>query len=333
MNYDLMGIRMMHTRYPLIVLLLVVSLAGCRYQSESARQAQVETYLSEAEQYSQQGMIDSALAAFNLALEENPRLVEAHKGIGDIYRQRGDYERAAEAYEQATLADAVDFESHYYLGLMKQLSGNLKDAVKSYLRALAINPRSLEANRDIAAAYLQLGRPGDALPYARRATELDPDSQPAWSNLAATYSLLKEYREAVDTYRQAAELGELADPVLLGLADAHIKLGNYARAINTLNSLIRRNPTSTAYERLGYAQFKMRHFEKALINFQKALSLDGDDVAALNGVGVSMMTLYIEGGRENTSQRDAAIRAWQKSLQLKKDQPRIIDLLSRFSRF
>ena len=323
----------MKSKSQIIVLLLIVWAVGCRYQSQKDRDLLADNYLSDADQFIEQGMMDSALAAFNLALEENPRLVEAHKGIGNIYRRRGDYERASRAYKQATIINPADYEAHYFLGLMKQLSGQLLEAVKSYLQALAINPQSLTANRDLAATYLQLGRPGEALPYAQRATVLDPDSQPAWSNLAATYSLLKQYKEAVDTYRQAAELGELADPVLLGLADAHIKLGHYARAINTLNSLIRRSPTSTAYERLGYAQFKMRYFEKALKNFQKAVEIDHNDVAALNGVGVCMMTLYIEGERENTSQKEAAIRAWQHSLKLKKDQPRIIDLLSRYSKF
>ena len=96
--------------------------------------------------------------------------------------------------------------------------------------------------------------------------------------------------------------------------------------------MIRRSPSSTAYERLGYAMFKQRRFDGALVNFKKAVALDPEDSAALNGIGVCLMTLYIQDGRENTVQRDKAIDAWRRSIQIRPSQPRIIDLLSRYDR-
>jgi tetratricopeptide (TPR) repeat protein len=215
---------------------------------------------------------------------------------------------------------------------MSQMLGRLDEAITTYLKALAIDPRSFEANRDITAAYLQLGQMTLAVRYAERATELSPDSQESWTNLAAAYSLQGRYNESVNAYRQAAEQGSLNDRVLLGLANAHIRLGNYPRAINVLNSLIHREPSSTAYERLGYANFKQREFRQALKNFQMSLSLVENDTAALNGVGVCLMTLYIQGGRENLIQRNQAVGAWRKSVQLRPDQPRIVDLISRYKR-
>jgi len=115
----------MKSKSQIIVLLLIVWAVGCRYQSQKDRDLLADNYLSDADQFIEQGMMDSALAAFNLALEENPRLVEAHKGIGNIYRRRGDYERASRAYKQATIINPADYEAHYFLGLMKQLSGQL----------------------------------------------------------------------------------------------------------------------------------------------------------------------------------------------------------------
>ena len=312
------------------VLLPIVS--GCMVNEQRRAVIRSEALVAEAEDMIAQGLTDKALETFMEAIEENPNLTEAHIGVGSILRDRGDHAAARTAYEEAVRTDPNNFDANYYLGLMNQLLGDLHKAVRTYLRALAINPQSFEANRDLASAYLQLGRPGEAIPYAKRATELDPDSQPAWSNLAAAYSLVRDYENAIDAYRQAAELGELADPVLLGLADAHIRLGNYGRAINTLNSLIRQSPSSTAYERLGFAQYKLRRYESALENFNKALEIDPRDTAAMNGVGVCMMTLYIEGGQENKYQKTQAIQSWRKSVQLRPDQPRIIDLLSRYGR-
>lgn len=308
-------------------LALGLSLAGCQTGPGKAKQ-----YVEQGRDALEKGLTESALQAFTLAIEENPRLTEAHMGVGDVHRQRGDYESASEAYEEATRLQPESFDAHYYLGLMQQLLGRVSEAVRSYLKALTIDADNFDANKNLASAYLQLGRPSDALPYAERAVYLNPQSQVAWANLAATQSLLNQYDKAVDSYRQATELGEYAEPVLLGLADAHIRLGNYERAMITLESLIRAQGSATAYERLGYAQFKLRRFTESLASFRSAVEMDPDDPASLNGLGVCLMTLYIQGGRTDATQRDDALDAWRKSLQLKADQPRILDLLSRYQR-
>lgn len=326
----------MRTRSRVVVMVLAaglcVSVWGCGPSRQARREAMAREHLESAQQYMEQGLVDSALSAFGMALEENPRLVEAQLGIGEIYREMGDYNRAKDAYEGAVATDPNNFDANYYLALMRQYLGEVDDAINAYLRALAIEPQSFDANRDLASAYLQAGKLAEALPYAVRATRLNPDSQEAWTNLAATYSLLRRYNDAVDAYRQAAELGELKDPVLLGLADSHIRLGNYDRSINVLESLLTRSPSSTAYERLGYAQFKLRDFDLALKNFRRALALDDEDTAALNGVGACLMTEYINGGRVERIYRDQAIAVWRRSVRLRPEQPRIVDLLSRYGR-
>lgn len=307
-------------------LLTVLFFGGCQTGPSAT------DHVEQGRQYLASGLTESALAAFNLAIEENPRMTEAHMGVGDIYRQKGDYAKASESYEEAARLQPQSFDAHYYLGLTQQLMGRVSESVRSYLRALTINPDSFEANKNLASAYLQLGRPNDALPYAERAAYLAPNNQSAWANLAATQSLLGDYDKAVDSYRQATELGEYAEPVLLGLADAHIRLGNYDRAMNTLESLIRAQPSATAYERLGYAQFKLRRFNEAMASFRSAVEKDPEDPASLNGLGVCLMTLYIQNGRTDVAQRDEALDAWRRSLRLKADQPRIMDLLARYQR-
>jgi len=322
---------------PACLLGLALALStGCAVDSASsrnnARDQRVAQNLDDARNALAAGLDDQALAAFNAVLEENPDVTEAHLGVGDIYRQRNDYAAAETAYATATETDPNNLDAHYYLGLMRQLLGKVEQAVTAYLQALLIEPDDFNTRRDLAAAYLQLGEPGQALEHAVRATELDPDSQPAWTNLAAAHALLGDHANAVDAYRQAAELGELADQVLLGLADAHIKLGNFPRAQNVLESLIRRNPSATAFERLGYTQFKTRQYDQALRTFRRALDLNPRDTAALNGEGVALMTLYIRNGRIDPRLRDAAIASWRRSINIRPSQSKIVDLLARYER-
>ena len=316
----------------LLIAFLLPAGCGTLGSSDGPRDVPGQKDLERGQGELDRGLPEQALQSFLAALQENPRLTEAHMGVGNIYRSRGDYGQAKIAYDNAMVIDPTHFEAHYYGGLMRHLLGEIRDAIRIYLQALAINPDSFEANRDLAAAYMQDGRPGEALPYAQRAVGLNPESQEAKVNLAATLSLLNRYADAVRQYREAAELGELADPVLLGLADAHLKLNNFNLAINTLNALIRRNPTSTAWERLGFAQYKLGLREDALDSFRTALELDETEVAAHNGVGVTLMTLYVEGGRDNEYLKSQALEHWRQSVALDPQQPRIIDLLSRYGR-
>ena len=309
-----------------------LTVTGCSVNSQAKARKQADAHLGSAQGYKDSGLLDAALAEFGLALEVNPNIADAHMGMGGIYQQRGDYEMASRAYERATIVEPDKFEAHYSLGLMKQLLGRLQEALRAYKTAWRLDPDNFEVNRELGSTYLQLSRPGEALTFVQIATKLDPDSQAAWCNLAATYNLLGRYEDAVDTYRQAAELGDLADPVLLGLADAHIHLDNFQQALNVLEALIRRSPSVTAYERLGYVRFKMRQFKQALFEYRQAMALDPEDNATLNGLGACLMTLYIQDGRTDTERRDEALNAWRKSVQLNSQQPRIVDLLSRFSR-
>jgi len=309
-----------------------VLITGCTLNRGSSPEQRAKGHISNADHYQDAGLLDAALAEFGLALEVNPNIADAHMGMGGIYQQRGDYELASRAYERATIVEPNKFEAHYHLGLMKQLLGRVREALQAYKTAWRLNPDDFKVNRELGSAYLQLGRPGEALTFVQIATKLDPESQAAWCNLAATYNLLGRYEEAVDTYRQAAELGDLADPVLLGLADAHIHLNNLPQARNVLEALIRKSPSVTAYERLGYVKFKLREFQPAMFQYRQALALDPNDPATLNGLGACQMTLYIQDGRTRTAQRDEALAAWRKSMKLNPQQPKIADLLARFSR-
>lgn len=316
------------------MMLVAMLLPGCQARRDAERKARIEDYMARATEYRQSGLEDSAFAMFGQALLENPRVVDAHIGIGDIYKERGDYDKASVRFELAAAIEPTNYDAHYNLGVCKQLLGDLAFAIKAYKRAINLDPDSAEANRDLASAYLQESKPGLALSYAKRATELDGESFGAWANLGFIYARTERYAEAIEAFRSASELAGSDDdlsPVLIGLADAHIRLGNYSRATNTLNTLISSNPTSTAYERLGVCLFKQRRYEDALRVFKKAVDLDGEDTAALNGLGVAYMTLYIEGGRDNVFQRDQALKSWSKSLELKPGQRAIVSLVTRYS--
>lgn len=308
-------------------------LAGCS-MSTAARtretELQAREYVAQAQALTEQGRIEEALAQLQLAIQENPTLTAAHLGLGDIYRVQGNYEAAEESYRQAVAIEPRNFEAQYGHGLVLQMLNRVSDAIRAYLRALSINPDSFNANLNLATAYLQLQEARQALPYARRAVEVQPNDGPARVNLGVVYATLDDHDSAIRQYQAAAELMDLTPPLLLNLADSLGKTGRYQEMVNTLGQLLRLEPSAQAYERLGFAHFRLQRYDDALNAFNSAVQLDGRHYPALNGLGVCLLNKYLTSDRTDSNARREGVAALRRSLQVNSDQPRIIDLVSRY---
>ena len=286
--------------------------------------------ITRAEMHRAEGDLNAALAEFERAIEVNPDLTVAYLGAGDIYREKGDYPEAERRYAKAAEVEPQNFDAQYKHGLTLQLLNRVTDAVRAYLRALSIRPEDFEANLNLATAYLQLQEPGQALPYAQRAVRLNPSSGPARVNLGSVYAAMNRHAEAVTEYLQAAEQMELSSELLLNLADSYGKTERYAEMLATLEQLVARNPSAIAYERLGFARFRVKDYDPALASFQSALAIDPNHYPALNGVGVCMLNRYLWSDRKDRAALENAMSALKRSLQIQPNQPRIVELVTRY---
>ncbi len=316
-------------RTPRMTLLLILALACAACQTQPLNR-KAAYHMQQAQLYMEEGLKDSALASFALALEADPHLTAAHLGMGHIYREEGKLDLATRAYEAAYKEEPDSARTNYYLGLVRQLSGNMRSALEHYLRAVAIDPSDQPALEHLATTYMQLGRPADALPYAQRATQSMSASATTWANLGACYMLLGKYEDAVGAFDYAIGRGDQRPEIQISLAEALLKIGHFPQAMQILQPLARTKPSAAVYEHLGYTQFRLGQYDDALASYRAALSYDPHDPASLNGLGVCLMTLYIEGGRNDATLRNQATQAWRQSLKLNPAQPQIIDLMNRY---
>jgi len=283
-----------------------------------------------AEELQQEGRYEEALQTLSRAISENPTLTTAHLQMGDIYRVLGDYAAAEIAYRNAANREPENFDAQYNHGLTLQVLDRLAEAVRAYLRALQIRPYDPEANLNIATAYLQLEEARQALPYARRAVALEPDNGPARVNLGAILGALGRHDDAVIEYQAAAERMDLTAPLLLNLADSLGKAGRHREMATTLSQLIEMAPSALAYERLGFARFRLGNYDEALEAFRTSARLDPRHYPAFNGIGVSLLNEWLLSGQEDDAARRAAIEALRRSVRINDSQPRVIDLLARY---
>ncbi len=289
-------------------------------------------YVSAAEQAIRDGDLEKALQEFSHAIEVNPDMTSAHLGMADIYRMQGDYVRAEQRYAKSAALEPKNFDAQYFHGLMLHMLDRLPDAIQAYLRALNLHPNDFKANLNIATAYYQLDENSQAMPYAKRAVELSPQDGPARFNLGAIYAALNRHGDAVREYQQAAEFMQLTPPLLLNLADSLAKLDRYEEMANALTQAIKNDPSAIAHERLGFARFRMGQYPEAKAAFAAALAMDANYYPALNGMGVCRLNDWIKSGRQDAKAKDEGLADLRKSLQVNRDQPQILEILTRYGR-
>lgn len=319
--------------------LLTLSACGTRSGSgNSSGEALIDSgeggdFVAAAEAAVRAGDKRRALLEFSKAIEKNPRLTTAHMGMADIYRLDGDYGKAEQGYRKAAEIEPRSFDAQYYHGLMLHVLNRVSEAIGAYLRALSIRPDDQKANLNLGAAYYQLAEYAQALPYASRAVALDPKSGPARFSLGAVYAGLGRHSEAIAEYEQALDSSDSDMPsqLLMNLSASYGATSRFAEMRNTLQRLIKLQPTPAAYERLGFAEFRLENIPAALSAYREALKLDADYFPALNGVGVCELNTYLWSEKTDVGSRDRAFEALRRSLRLKPNQPKVQDLLTRYA--
>jgi tetratricopeptide (TPR) repeat protein len=298
--------------------------------AEKVDAAVADRWLVSAEQSLGSGDRDRAVRELSRAIEINPTLTTAHMAMGDIYRTERNYAAAEKAYARAAEIEPGSFDAQYYHGLMLHLLNRANEAIGAYLRALDVKPEDFQANLNVATAYLQIGEPAQGVVYAERAVRLRPQDGSARFNLGAVYAALDRHADAVVEYQQAAERMDLTPKLLLNLGESLGRLARWVEMRNTLEQLIKSSPSPAAYERLGFALFRLEQYTRAKEAFASALKLDPDYFPALNGVGICELNDYIWSGNTDLGAKDRALASLRRSLAINRAQPRIEELVTRF---
>lgn len=288
--------------------------------------------LDEAAQATESGDYAHALELFRSILAENPTITTAYLGIGQIYILQEDYASAEPVYERAAKLEPRNFDAQYGHGLSLQMLGRFVDAVKAYHRALTIDPANPNANLNIATSYLQLGEPQSAMIFAQKAVELDPNNGSAHVNLGAIYEQVGRNRDAIDEYILALEIIEDDPaPVMLNLVNVLAKENLYQDTVNAAENLIKLQPSANAYERLGWAYFRLGQYEKSIEAYRMGVQRDPSHWPSLNGVGINALNVWLISKKADNEAWREARDSFRQSLRINRDQPRLISLMTNYN--
>jgi superkiller protein 3 len=284
--------------------------------------------LTEAQAAKEAGNYDLALSMFQDILAENPTIVTGYLGIGEVFMLKHDYGRAESAYRQSAKLAPRNFDAQLGHGLALHMLERYEDAVKAFHRALTIDPDDVRANLSLATTYLSMNKARSAMLYAERVVQLDPNNGAARTNLGAIYEILGRNQEAIDQYLAAAELLPASPQLMLNLLNVLAKEKRYQEVINTAETLVKIEDSANAYERMAYAYFRLRDYDRSLRSYQSAVEIDENHWQSWNGIGVNEINRWLLSKKQDRQAATRARDAFRRSLRINAEQPKVIELLS-----
>jgi len=86
------------------------------------------------QQFYQTGALEQAVQAYEKALQEEPKQLEAYNNLGVVYTRQSRLKAAAKSFKQALAANPYYAEAHYNLAVLLEKKGDNRRALGHYLK-------------------------------------------------------------------------------------------------------------------------------------------------------------------------------------------------------
>jgi len=326
--------------YLAVVGAAIFCFAGCDQQKFSPEAA--EKHYVSSQLLAEEGQLGQALAELTRAIDACPDMAVAHSAVGDIHRRQGHLELARRAYVISCRINPYAFRPHYRLGVTYQDLSELRDnlarsreyvskAVSIYLRAVTLDPKDYDTNLNLSVCYFELDNLPLAEQYCRAAIECNDLDREAHVNLGIILDAQNKHYDAISVYLRALEFEGDKYYILMDLAGVYVRQKRLAAAIKYYGEAARAQPDNPRpLEKTGQCHLMLKQYLEAMEVFERVKKLDPKRAQAHHGIGAVYMSMFLK-NPENTSLRDQALDAWNRSLELQPNQPDLKRLVKKYT--
>jgi eukaryotic-like serine/threonine-protein kinase len=266
-----------------------------------------------------QGAVDTAIASFLQAVEQDPEFAPAHAGLADAYVRQYVYspdeqwlQLARTAADEAVRANSHLAAAHVALGGVLEVRGDLDGAEAAANRALELDPRQVRSQLLIARIRTRQERGEEALQYLERAGEIAPEQWPVQQAFGMYHYERAEYEKAAEAFTRLKQLVPDNPRAYRLLAAAYHMQDRFEDAAAQLQQALEIEPTASVYSNLGTLLFFQGQYRDAVSAFKKAVDLDANYYLHWGNLadGLRMVPGSAEESGEAYSHGIQLVRAW-----------------------
>jgi tetratricopeptide (TPR) repeat protein len=157
----------------------------------------------------------AAIEQFRAAVKADPKMPEAHFGLGYLLWCQLQFEDAAKEFQVELDLNPNHVQALTYLGDIQLKLNHPEAALAPLEKAIRIDPKDQLAHLDLGILHIDAGRNDDALRELKTAEQLDPNDQNVHFRLGRFYKSLGKTSEANAEFEKTRILQKASDESVL----------------------------------------------------------------------------------------------------------------------
>ena len=208
--------------------------------------------------------------------------------------------------------------------------GDGRAALRSLQRALATNPNDPQTEFLMAREYLALGERGSALEFATLSSLHDatPTRAIACAPIMVAAGAPQRAARLLESALGGAKDDSTRTTLLRELVVARSAAGEHDGSLQAARDLVAAAPGAGSQAILGNALLHAGRLADAEEAFRAGTSADPTSTVCWNGLGTAALNRWIAGGKVDQSARARAVAAFEASLAIDADQPKVARLMA-----
>lgn len=224
------------------------------------------------------------------ALVYDRNMIDAHVLLGDIYLWQSNGSSAAENYNNALNVNPNSAKTLIRKGQIYVYSKNYTEGLNLFIKGVQADSTYSPGYRELGELYIKAGRPKEALENYKKFIERSDDDIKTKLNYGQFLYSAKDYLKAIEVLKNVQT--QLDKPIINRiLAYSYFETGDFNASKNSLDAFFAKedakNIISLDYEYLGKTYSKLNNDSLAIIQYEKAYSIDTNKVQLISTVGDS----------------------------------------------
>lgn len=268
--------------------------------------------------------LSKALAACKLGLQQYPYNSQLKIDLAQIHADSGEFKKGLKVINEVEIYQPTDpellflkgsilyylekieesktyFEKvlylsenkeniYFFLGLIAQIENDVNTALHHFKACLKENPANNDALFELTSCLEMYDKLEEGVDFYKEFIDDDPYSVTAWYNLGIVYDKLQNYIKAVESYEYATLIDEKFSSAYYNMGLSYIELKEYQKAIDCINKTIEIEgwEDTYIYYNLGKCFQNLGNLERAVLLYQKSISLDDKNDDAWFAIGDSL---------------------------------------------